>query len=64
MDENKNIYTVLSVSDVKGICVLGDWIYYYKYNEIGRVKTDGTNQEIIKNVKIRTPFLIKDNMLL
>lgn len=64
MDENKNIYTVFSVSDVKGICVLGDWIYYYKYNEIGRVKTDGTNQEIIKNVKIRTPFLIKDNMLL
>lgn len=64
MDENKNIYTVLSVSDIKGICVLGDWIYYYKYNEIGRVKTDGTNQEIIKNIKIRTPFLIKDNMLL
>lgn len=64
MDENKNIYTVFSVSDVKSICVIGDWIYYYKYNEIGRVKTDGTNQEIIKNVKIRTPFLIKDNMLL
>lgn len=64
MDENKNIYTVFPVSDVKGICVLGDWIYYYKYNEIGRVKTDGTNQEIIKNIKIRTPFLIKDNVLL
>lgn len=63
MDENKDVYTVSSVRDVRSICVLGDWIYYSTYNEMGRIKTDGTNQEIIKEIKVMSPFLVEGNRL-
>lgn len=64
MDEQENVYTIYTMRDVSQISVLGDWVYYYVSNKFGRVRTDGTNNEVLLNdIRMYGKFLVQNDKL-